>query len=48
MAAERKYKCKYCDKKIATKGGMCSRCKEKLVLVRRLLVMVKDAKEKCR
>lgn len=42
MAAERKYKCKYCEKMITTEDGMCSHCKEKLPLVRQLLRMVKD------
>ena len=41
MAVERKYKCKYCDKLITTEGGMCSHCKEKLPLVRKLLRMVR-------
>lgn len=48
MAVERKHKCKYCDKMIYTEGGMCSSCKDKLALVRKLLRMVKDAKEKSR
>ena len=43
---ERKYKCKYCDKMITTEGGICSHCKEKLVLVRKLLRMVRNAAEK--
>jgi hypothetical protein len=43
---ERKYKCKYCDKMITTEGGMCSYCVDKLALVRKLLRMVKNAKEK--
>lgn len=45
---ERKYKCKYCDKMIPNKDGMCSHCKTKLELVRKLLRMVRDAKEKSR
>lgn len=40
---ERKYKCKYCNKMITTKGGMCSYCEEKLKDVRTLLRMVKNA-----
>lgn len=40
---ERKYKCKYCDKMIKNEGGMCSTCKTKLALVRKLLRMVKNA-----
>lgn len=43
---ERKYKCKYCDKMITGEGGMCSHCKEKLKLVKKLLRMVKTAAEK--
>lgn len=42
MAVERKHKCKYCDKMISTEDGMCSHCKTKLELVRKLLRMVKD------
>lgn len=45
MAVERKYKCKYCEKLITADGSMCSRCKEKLMLVRKLLRMVNDAYE---
>jgi hypothetical protein len=40
---ERKHKCRYCDKMIYTEGGLCSHCKEKLMLVRKLLRMVKTA-----
>lgn len=42
---ERKYKCKYCNKKITANGSMCSRCKTKWVLIRKLLLMVKDESE---
>jgi hypothetical protein len=35
----KKYKCRYCNKLITVKGGMCSECKEKLDLVRKLLRM---------
>jgi DNA-directed RNA polymerase subunit RPC12/RpoP len=41
----RKYKCKYCNKKIVVKDGMCSTCQSKLALVRTLLLMVKTAAE---
>lgn len=40
---ELKYKCKYCNKIISIKDGVCSSCKSKLVLVRKLLRMVKTA-----
>lgn len=43
---ERKYKCKYCNKMITVKGGMCSNCEEKYAMVRTLLRMVKNAAEK--
>ena len=43
---ERKYKCKYCNKKIAVEGGMCSWCESKLALVRKLLLMVKNQAKK--
>ena len=46
MASERKYKCKYCDKKISTEGGMCSYCKDKLAMVRKILRMVNAAVER--
>lgn len=46
MAFERKYKCKYCDKMIIIENGMCSNCKEKLKLVRKLLRMVRDEYER--
>lgn len=36
--------CKYCGAKI-TGGTTCGKCNEKLTLVRKLLRMVKDAKE---
>lgn len=39
----RKYKCKYCNKLIAVKDGMCSDCEEKLMLVKKLLRMVNNA-----
>lgn len=38
-----KHKCKYCNKKIYSEGGVCPDCKEKLKLVRKLLRMVKTA-----
>ena len=38
-------KCKYCDSKI-TGGTTCGECNKKLILVRQLLGMVKDAKTK--
>ena len=38
-------KCKYCECKIVA-GDVCSNCKEKLSLVRKLLGMVKYEKEK--
>lgn len=42
---KQKYKCKYCNKMITTDGGMCSCCKNKLALVRKLLLMVKTEAE---
>lgn len=46
---ERKYKCKYCNKMITTKGGMCSYCESKLQMVRKLLRMVNSVagKKEC-
>lgn len=43
---ERKYKCKYCNKLIIVKDGMCSDCEEKYALASKLLKMVKTAAEK--
>ena len=44
MAVERKYKCKYCGKMITNKLCICTNCEGKLRLVRKLLRMVKEAK----
>ena len=38
--------CKYCGSKCTSGGEICWRCKEKLPLVRQLLQMVRDAKER--
>lgn len=43
---ERKHKCKYCNKLITHKGGMCSDCEEKYALVKKLLRMVKEKHER--
>ena len=45
MALDGKYKCKYCNKTISFENSMCSDCKKKLELVRKLLRMVKNAAE---
>ena len=42
--SERKKRCKYCD--VAIKyGTTCYHCSEKLILVRRIQKMVRNAKE---
>lgn len=46
MSVERKYKCKYCDSKIAVEGGLCSTCQSKLLMIRKILRMVKTAAKK--
>lgn len=44
MSEKKCKKCKYCGQK-ARNGDVCSDCWEKLKLVRKLLAMVKAAKE---
>ena len=47
MANEETVKrCKYCGCKINDRNTMCSTCRVKLKLVRKLLSMVKQAKER--